>query len=41
MLTETQRPAAREIASAYREALYDRQHPSASRGGEDAGTSTP
>jgi len=41
VLTETQRPAAREIASAYREALYDRQHPSASRGGEDAGTSTP
>jgi hypothetical protein len=39
VLTEAQRPAAREIASAYREALYDRQHPSASRGGEDAGTS--
>jgi hypothetical protein len=41
VLTEAQRPAAREIATAYREALYDRQHPSASRGGEDAGTSTP
>lgn len=40
VLTEAQRPAAREIASAYREALYDRQHPSATRGGEDAGTST-
>jgi len=40
VLTESQRPAAREIASAYREALYDRQHPSASRAGEDAGTST-
>jgi len=40
VLPESQRPAAREIASAYREALYDRQHPSASRAGEDAGTST-
>jgi hypothetical protein len=39
VLTESQRPRAREIASAYREALYDRQHPSASRGGEDAGSS--
>jgi len=38
VLTEAQRPAAREIASAYREALYDRQHPSDSRGGEDAST---
>jgi hypothetical protein len=38
VLTEAQRPRAREIASAYREALYDRQHPSASRGGEDAGS---
>ena len=39
ILTEAQRPPAQEIASAYREALYDRQHPSPSRGGEDAGTS--
>ena len=39
VLTEAQRPRAREIASAYREALYDRQHPSATRAGEDAGTS--
>lgn len=39
VLTEAQRPHAREIASTYREALYDRQHPSATRGGEDAGTS--
>jgi len=38
VLTEPQRPRAREIASAYREALYDRQHPSASRGGQDAGS---
>ena len=38
VLTEAQRPRAREIASAYREALYDRQHPSASRGGTDAGS---
>jgi hypothetical protein len=38
VLTEAQRPRAREIASAYREALYDRQHPSASRGGQDAGS---
>jgi hypothetical protein len=38
VLTEAQRPRAREIASTYREALYDRQHPSASRGGPDAGT---
>jgi hypothetical protein len=38
VLSEAQRPAAREIASAYREALYDRQHPSASRSGEDGGT---
>jgi hypothetical protein len=37
VLTEAQRPRAREIASTYREALYDRQHPSASRGGQDAG----
>ena len=29
VLTEKQRPPAREIASAYREALYDQQHPSA------------
>ena len=36
VLTEAQRPRAREIASAYREALYDRQHPSTSRGGQDA-----
>ena len=28
VLTEAQRPRAREIASAYREALYDQQHPS-------------
>ena len=41
VLTEAQRPRAREIASAYREALYDRQHPSASRGGEDAGSHSP
>jgi hypothetical protein len=40
VLTEAQRPRAREIASAYREALYDRQHPSASRGGQDAGSPT-
>jgi len=38
VLTEAQRPRAREIASAYREALYDRQHPSASRGAQDAGS---
>jgi hypothetical protein len=38
VLTEAQRPRAREIASAFREALYDRQHPSASRGGQDAGS---
>jgi hypothetical protein len=38
VLTDAQRPRAQEIASAYREALYDRQHPSASRGGEDAAT---
>lgn len=39
VLTEPQRSRAREIASAYREALYDWQHPSAarSRGGPDAG----
>lgn len=28
VLTEQQRPRAQEIASAYREALYDQQHPS-------------
>jgi len=38
VLTEAQRPRAREIASTYREALYDRQHPSASRSGQDAGS---
>jgi hypothetical protein len=38
VLTEAQRPRAREIASTYREALYDRQHPSASRGVQDAGS---
>jgi len=38
VLTEAQRPRAREIASAFREALYDRQHPSASRGAQDAGS---
>src|SRR5262249_43015806 len=38
ILSEAQRPRAREIASAYREALYDRQHPSASRSGQDAGS---
>ena len=38
VLTEAQRPRAREIASIYREALYERQHPSASRGGQDAGS---
>jgi hypothetical protein len=38
VLTEAQRPRAREIASTFREALYDRQHPSASRGGGDAGS---
>jgi hypothetical protein len=27
VLTEQQRPRAQEIATAYREALYDRQHP--------------
>jgi len=41
VLTEAQRPRAREIASTYREALYDRQHPSASRGGQDVGSPTP
>ena len=41
VLTEAQRPRAREIASAYREALYDRQHPSASRSGRDAGSHVP
>jgi len=41
VLTEAQRPRAREIASAYREALYDRQHPPASRGGQAAGTPSP
>jgi hypothetical protein len=41
VLTEAQRPRAREIASAFREALYDRQHPSARRGGQDAGAHPP
>ena len=31
VLTEAQRPRARRIASEYREALYDRQHPSSGR----------
>ena len=40
VLTEAQRPRAQEIASAYREALYDLQHPSTARAGAaaDAGT---
>src|SRR5262249_7660911 len=40
LLTEQQRPRAQEIASAYREALYDQQHPSRSGKREtlDAGT---
>ena len=38
VLTEAQRPRAREIASAYREALYDRQHPSTVHGRADAGS---
>ncbi|HET6983365.1 MAG TPA: hypothetical protein VFI53_14575 [Myxococcaceae bacterium] len=38
VLTEAQRPRAREIASAYREALYDQQHPSTVHGRADAGT---
>jgi len=39
LLTEQQRPRAQEIASAYREALYDQQHPSRRPGHEapDAG----
>jgi hypothetical protein len=39
VLTEAQRPRAREIASTFREAVYDRQHPSAAWAGEDAGIS--
>jgi hypothetical protein len=41
LLTEEQRPHAREIASAYREALYDQQHPSRSnrQDGPDGGSS--
>ncbi|HET9035616.1 MAG TPA: hypothetical protein VFN45_05405 [Myxococcaceae bacterium] len=31
VLTEAQRPRARQIASEYREALYDQQHPSSAR----------
>jgi len=38
VLTEAQRRRAREIASAYREALYDQQHPSTVHGRADAGT---
>jgi hypothetical protein len=38
VLTEAQRPRAREIASAYREALYDQQHPSTVHGRADAGS---
>jgi hypothetical protein len=38
VLTEAQRPPAREIASAYREALYDQQHPSTVHGRADAGS---
>jgi hypothetical protein len=38
VLTEAQRPRASEIASAYREALYDRQHPSTVHGRADAGS---
>jgi hypothetical protein len=40
LLTEEQRPHAREIASAYREALYDQQHPSRShrQDGADGGS---
>jgi len=40
LLTEAQRPRAEEIATAYREALYDQQHPSRSHRPDaaDAGT---
>jgi hypothetical protein len=38
VLTEAQRPRAREIASAFREALYDQQHPSTTHGRADAGS---
>jgi hypothetical protein len=31
LLTAAQRPRARKIASEYREALYDQQHPSSAR----------
>jgi hypothetical protein len=37
LLTEQQRPRAQEIASAYREALYDQQHPSRRHEAPDAG----